>query len=129
MDNRTIFIQDLKKRISSLQSTMAHLEGTLAYYETLPEELTETERITVQEGAYRILKESGDPLNRHAIFEALKAMDIPVNGQQPLNNLTAHMSNDARIESLEKGSWGLREWREQFESASDPYDDVDDLPF
>ena len=129
MDHRAIFVQDLKKRIASLQSTMAHLEGTLAYYETLPEELMETERITVQEGAYRILKDEGAPLNRHAIYEALKAMGIPVNGQQPLNNLTAHMSNDARIESLKNGSWGLREWREQYESASDPFNDTDDLPF
>ena len=126
MDHRTIFIQDLKKRITSLQSTMAHLEGTLAYYETLPDELTETEPITVQEGAYRTLKDAGAPLDRHAIYNDLKAMRIPVNGQQPLNTLTAHMSNDARIESLKNGSWGLREWREEQKSVADP---LDDLPF
>ena len=109
---KELFIDDLKRQISSLRATLRNLEGTLDYYQGLSFEETR-KPASLRDAAYNILKEEGRPLTRQVVFDKITHMGIDIPGQQPLNNVTAHMSNDARIESLGNNLWALREWRQQ----------------
>ena len=63
---------------------------------------------------YQKLKDRGQPIHRKQLHRyATEDMGLFVRGDNPVNNLTAHMSNDARFESTKgDGMWGLTEWRQ-----------------
>ncbi len=63
---------------------------------------------------YQKLKDHGQPIHRKQLHRyAIEDMGLFVRGDNPVNNLTAHMSNDARFESTKgDGMWGLTEWRQ-----------------
>lgn len=63
---------------------------------------------------YQKLKDLGQPIHRKQLHRYVtEDMGLFVRGDNPVNNLTAHMSNDARFESTKgDGMWGLTEWRQ-----------------
>ena len=65
----------------------------------------------LREALYQRLLSVGRPMNRRVLYEHLVNSGIPVNGDNPLNNVGAHMSNDDRFVSMGDGMWGLREWQ------------------
>ena len=58
-----------------------------------------------------ILLEHGRPLHYRDIHQRLTALGIDVPGQDPVKNVGAHLSGDARFERVERGIWGLAAWR------------------
>ena len=59
----------------------------------------------------RFLAEVGQPVHRKQILRHVISLGLHIRGQDPINNMTAHMSNDARFESTKgDGMWGLTEW-------------------
>ena len=78
----------------------------------------------LRDALYRHLIEVGRPMNRRELLDHMTRLGVPVGGDVPLNNIGAHMSNDARFKSLGEGMWGLREW-----SHPPSDDDPEDLPF
>jgi hypothetical protein len=58
-----------------------------------------------------ILLEHGRPLHYREIHRRLTALGVAVPGQDPVKNVGAHLSGDARFERVERGIWGLAAWR------------------
>ena len=59
------------------------------------------------EAIYRKLVDEGEPVHRKQILSHVQALGLHIRGQDPMNNMTAHMSNDARFESTKGvGMWG-----------------------
>jgi hypothetical protein len=54
-----------------------------------------------------LLEKNGVPMKAGHIFRSLLEMGIAVPGQKPLNNLSAHLSNDKRFVSTPQG-WAIR---------------------
>ena len=73
---------------------------------------------SIREEAYKILKKNFKPMSKAQIYEELKRHGLIVGGQMPLQNLSAHLSNDSRIEVVGDGVWGLTEWRSQAKKPS-----------
>ena len=76
-------------------------------YETKPK----TDGQNLRDTIFTLLKDRGVPMHRHDILENLRAADIAVGGEFPINTMTAHMSNDDRFVSEGMGRWGLQEWK------------------
>ncbi len=53
------------------------------------------------------------PLHRREIYDRLVRMGVQIGGQRPINNVSAHLSLDARFESVGNGKWRLSEPREE----------------
>ena len=49
------------------------------------------------------------PLHRREIYERLVRLGVQIGGQDPINNLSAHLSLDSRFENVGVGIWQLRE--------------------
>ena len=95
---------ELEKKIGGLQEALAH-------FESLPEEHPPKSNAQgMVDAIHGKLIEAGEPLHRKDIFDFLVRNGFHVNGQQPLGNMTAHMSLDARFESVGEGKWGLVAW-------------------
>ena len=75
-------------------------------YETKPK----TDGQSLRDTIFTLLKDRDVPMHRYDILENLKAADIAVGGEFPINTMTAHMSNDSRFVSEGEGKWGLKEW-------------------
>ena len=69
------------------------------------------------EVAYQRLSREGRPMHRKLLYDYLIGAGVSVGGQNPVGNMTAHMSQDARFESVGDGSWGLVEWRPKIASS------------
>ena len=98
--------EELETRITHLKGAFEHMKSVLA---DAPQKTTSVE---ICEAVHEILSEVGRPVHRAALFRSLKEQGIHVNGQNPVGNMTAHMSHDSRFESVGEGNWGLVEWRD-----------------
>ena len=62
---------------------------------------------------YQKLKDHAQPIPRKQLYRYVtEERGLFVGGENAVNNLAAHMGNDARFESAGKGLWGLSEWRQ-----------------
>lgn len=117
-------LKAIKEQIERLQNKSEGLQVTLDHFLTLrddPDVVAEpSANPAIRVGAYRILQQARKPLHKVAIHELLENLGIPVGGQNPLQNISAHMSLDPRIESLGNGFWGLSEWGRSKERADEP---------
>ena len=138
-------LERLKEQKDELDKRVANLEGTLLYFR----ELMETEQPSsspqiIKDNVYNRLTHVGRPVHRKDLFEYLQQLGIKVNGQNPVGNMTAHMSQDDRFESVGDGRWGLLEWTHPSkrgegsgviyvpsirEPDTSPRSEPDDLPF
>ena len=112
MQPKDIIVKDIRERIGKLRLAIYNLEQTAALYES-DFDLFPPEPKTIRDTVYGILKENGKPMAKQQIHDAVIAAGVTIPGQSPLNNLAAHMSNDARIENAHNDVWALREWRDQ----------------
>ena len=102
----------LREQKEELDVKVASLEGTLVHFASLPiEEVHKTDGRKVKDTLHKRLTEEGQPMHRTILYEFLKSEGIFVGGDNPVNNMTSHMSHDIRFESEGEGNWGLAEWR------------------
>lgn len=74
--------------------------------------------------AHELLEEAGQPVRTVEIYRALLEAGVAVPGKHPVNNLSAHLSNDDRFVSTSQG-WALRTfslWSERQRSTAEPED-------
>ena len=117
--SRTSTIQDIRvelvkirEQVAGLQEKEKMLEGTLQHFLSLPDEDAQPSNTqTLRDELFKHLATVGRPLHRNDLFEHLKSVGIHVNGQNPVGNMTAHMSQDARFLSFGEGKWGLAIWQ------------------
>ena len=65
----------------------------------------------LNDAIYSHLKEMRQPVHRKQLYAQVIDSGLEVAGRDPVANMTAHMSNDARFESTKgDGMWGLTEW-------------------
>lgn len=155
-------IGDLRAAISQLEAEKRRIDEqlralttTLRYFESVQSEGDHTSPLspdTTQERTRRsgraqypgtsnnlrdamaeILAAEG-PLHRQEIHRRLVSMGMEIPGQSPINNVGAHLSIDARFESLGGGTWQLVEPDDESavvgdydESESD--EEEDDVPW
>lgn len=62
---------------------------------------------SVADAAYAVLEKAGGAVRTSILYRLLLESGIAVPGKQPINNLSAHLSNDARFVSTAQG-WMLR---------------------
>ena len=112
----------LNGRASQLDQDVEHLEGSIKILMQRPFDPQNGKPPAapgpIREAAYKLLKERGIPLTKSAISEELRGLEIFVGGAAPMQNLSAHLSNDPRIEPVGDGMWGLVEWRTTAGSAT-----------
>ena len=116
---RQMFIEYLEKKLKETNEKAREIERSITLVRSFSDsdESQYAERsipaAPVREAVCNILRNTGYPLDRDSIFHALQTRGIEVGGKVPRQTLSAHMSNDPRIESLGEGQWGLVEWRSQ----------------
>ena len=74
---------------------------------------------TVANAAFAVLQKSGAPMKTAFIHRSLLEKGIAVRGKNPLNNLSAHLSNDERFVSTPDG-WVIRSPSLRFQDADEP---------
>ena len=144
---RDMVIEYVEGQAAQLRANLRLTERYLDYLRSLPKDSETAVQYNpaapIREAVYEILTKAGRPLDRDYIFEALARQGVEVGGKIPLKNLSAHMSNDPRIESVGRGIWGLVEWRSvgrtPVQSQSIPLEEIgsiesegigeEDLPF
>ena len=68
------------------------------------------------------------PLHRQEIYESLVKLGVQIGGQDPINNLGAHLSLDSRFENVGVGVWQLTEPRTEAATGGDE-EEGDDVPW
>ena len=102
---------ELDLTIRALQRTIQHLMAT--NYEGAGEEEAGEERSNVRglsNALYQCLAKAEQPMHLRTLYDFLANSDLQVVGDNPLNTIVDHMSNDPRFESLGEGVWGLWKW-------------------
>ncbi len=151
-------ITDLKTAISRLETEkqrideqLRALETALRYFENrerddgptqafpanqssahVQVESSEQTRQRVPQGSLRdamaeILAAEG-PLHRREIYERLVRLGVQIGGQNPISNVSAHLSLDPRFENVGAGVWQLTEPRTK-EAAGGDEEEGDDVPW
>ena len=100
----------LKAELVRMTEIVEHLEGTLAYFDSPSVTATKTSP-TLNEAACAILRSIGKPVHRKILYAKLTESGVRIAGQDPVGNMTAHFSHDARFDSFGDGLWGLVEWK------------------
>ena len=104
-------MEDAAKADEQKEKLLAAIEVLMV----LPPDHKETKAFAnpgpIREAAYDLLKQRGAPMDRGEILRQLTSKGIIVGGPTPQQNLSAHLSNDPRIEVIGDGLWGLAEWR------------------
>ena len=62
----------------------------------------------LRDSIYEILSEQ-HPLHRRTIYDRLVERGVKVGGQDPVNNVGAHLSRDSRFRNVGRGEWDLDE--------------------
>ena len=82
-------------------------------YEEAGKEEADEERSNVRglsNALYQRLAKAEQPMHLRTLYDFLANSGFQVVGDNPLNNIWDHMSNDPRFESLGEGTWGLWKW-------------------
>ena len=74
-----------------------------------------------------ILIAEGGPLHRRVIHSRLVESGVRIGGQDPVNNVGAHLSLDPRFRSIGDGVWDLVEADDQYEEDED--EDEESVPW
>ncbi len=77
------------------------------------------------DGIYQVLT-TERPLHRRQVYERLEEMGMTIPGQDPVNNVGAHLSLDPRFMSVGGGVWDLADPPERDESGRPEPVDFDD---
>ena len=104
-------LERLQEEKEKLDKRVEELKGTLLHFQELMEsELPSSSPQTIKDAVRARLAQEGKPMHRKDLYDHLQQLGIRVNGQNPVGNMTAHMSQDDRFESVGDGRWGLRQW-------------------
>ncbi|MDA1219344.1 MAG: hypothetical protein O2909_07865 [Chloroflexi bacterium] len=99
-------VEETKKQIDK---ELENLRGALTFFESMQDESEiESAAEAVRNAIYDILKFE-HPLHRNQIYERLREKGIVVTGKEPVNNVGAHLSLDARFDNVGKGMWTINE--------------------
>lgn len=93
------------KRIEAFRHVIAYYEENGEDAESLTTPSTE-----MDEAMEAILESKGKPLHRTEIYNRLQEGGMRVGGQDPLSNVSAHLSLGDKFKSLGEGNWGLVRW-------------------
>jgi hypothetical protein len=122
----------LSARLEAVEAQIADLTAQADAYRRVIADLTRAEAAQrgsgVRAGSEKtlaglmesILLEHGQPLHYREIHRRLGALGVDVPGQDPVKNVGAHLSGDARFERFERGIWGLHAWRKTGPPARAP---------
>ena len=116
-------IERLEARKRDLEHLRDQMAGTASFFET---KIKKSDEPKLAEVLYRRLAEMTAPVHRKDLYAFLKQQGVQVAGVNPINNMTAHMSGDARFKSYGDGMWGLTEWegnRHQPTTQTERFDD------
>ena len=97
--------REIDRQYDALVATLGYFENPEAP-ETLPEQDATHPETSMGDAMEHILG-SESPLHRREIYNRLLDMGVPVRGQRPIDNVSAHLSHDARFETLGDGRWAL----------------------
>ena len=98
---------ELDLTIQALQRTIQHLMANNC--EEAGEERGSNVR-GLSNALYQCLAKAEQPMHLRTLYDFLANSGFQVVGDNPLNNMGNHMSNDPRFESLGEGTWGLWKW-------------------
>ncbi|MBV9358163.1 MAG: winged helix-turn-helix domain-containing protein [Chloroflexi bacterium] len=113
----------LSTRLAAVEAQLAELTAQADAYRRVIADLSRAEAERRAAGARAssqqtlasliesILLEQGRPLHYRDIHRRLTALGVDVPGKDPVKNVGAHLSGDARFERVERGIWGLAAWR------------------
>lgn len=112
MDNLRSQVADLEKKIEHFSQVLVHFgeKGDAEGVTPTPTNGRTQTDPKLTDHLYQMLKDVGHPMHRRNLYKNLQALGIHVAGDHPVNNMTAHMSQDGRFESKGAGEWGLAEW-------------------
>ena len=99
-------IRGLDERKAELQRQRGALVTTLRYFGgDAPDPPAATSGgNSLNDAIFAVLSEES-PLHRRDIYDRIVKMGVRVRGQDPVNNVTAHMSHDPRFHSIGGGMW------------------------
>ena len=70
------------------------------------------------------------PLHRREIHDRLVSLGVPIGGQDPINNVGAHLSIDSRFENVGRGMWQLSEPGDPVDGGDSDMDgEEEDVPW
>ena len=151
-------ISDLKAAISRLETEKRHIDeqllalsSSLRYFEALetggeqpvPKQSNSTQVHSDSSGRAQyqgtdnnlrdamaeILAAEG-PLHRREIYDRLMRLGVPIGGQDPINNVGAHLSIDSRFENVGRGMWQLSEPGDEADiGENDSNEEEGDVPW
>lgn len=151
-------ITDLKTAISRLETEkqrideqLRALETTLRYFENRERDDGPTQAFSAHQSSARVQVENPEhaqhrvpegslrdamaeilaaegPLHRREIYERLVRLGVPIGGQDPINNLSAHLSLDSRFENVGVGVWQLTEPQAEADAGGGD-EEGDDVPW
>ena len=119
-------IRGLDERKAELQRQRGALITTLRYFGgDMPDPPAATSGgNSLNDAIFAVLSEES-PLHRRDIHDRIVKMGVRVRGQDPVNNVTAHMSHDPRFHSVGGGMWDFVNPPTTAEEPSD-YDTQDE---
>ena len=103
----------IEAEVAKLQKKAQDFRGVIAFYEEAGEGAgpSKTPGKELDDTIVLILEAEGKPLHPKTVCGRLIERGIDVPGQNPVNNVRAHMSGDERCVSIRKdGLWGLKTW-------------------
>ena len=101
-------VMRLEERKKELDVAISQLKGTLGYITPQTKKTTSRD---MEEVIFQRLSLEGKPMHRKDIFGYLREQNVHIAGENPLNNMAAHMSHDTRFKSFGEGMWGLAGWK------------------
>ena len=117
IDTLKTAIQEVEARKRQIDADHQSLLSALHYFERQEQEpqiLRPTQSADsspsssneLRNAMYEILSTEG-PLHRSFIHERLRQKGVHIPGRDPINNISAHLSNDDRFKSVDRGVWDL----------------------
>lgn len=101
-------IQALERIIRRMRGEGSRSQSSATSEKSAPQGRQEASTsVAMKNAAERFLSEQSGPIQTKEIWDALAAQGIHVPGDNPQNNLSAHMSRDPRFVSLGREGWVL----------------------
>lgn len=116
-------LEALRTSIAKMQKQAESIECTIAYLQdkdgvsagpsngSIPRRTSNSEPSPLVLNMKEILEQHGAPMHRRDIFDALRERGVHVSGNNPLDNIGAHLSLNKNIfRSVGGGYWALIVW-------------------